>query len=59
MFLIILIGLIALLWFYGKHQLKKFAAKVGFEVPAQGQQQTTRQNVFDGQFEEVRTTKMK
>gem|GEM_PF-3553035 len=59
MFLIILIGLIALLWFYGKRQLKKFVAKVSFDMPTHGQHQAPRQNVFDGQFEEIRTTKMK
>ncbi|MGY4735323.1 hypothetical protein ACU6W1_05310 [Weissella cibaria] len=47
-------------WFYGKRRLKRVVVKADHVTPFDKMgASANRTNVFDGQFEEIRTTKMK
>ncbi|MFL4499512.1 hypothetical protein [Weissella sp. MSCH1] len=47
-------------WFYGKRRLKRIVVKADHVAPFDKMgTSANRKNVFDGQFEEIRTTRMK
>lgn len=59
MFTLIIIAVIGL-WFYGKHRIKRAVAHVEQQMPLSDQSMNgSRRDAFEGQFEEIKTTKIK
>lgn len=59
MYMLIIIAVIGL-WFYGKHRIKRAVAHVEQKMPFSDQSMNgAHRDAFEGQFEEIKTTKIK